>query len=84
MTTNQCFLKLLKHLTIIIIKNVVVERHMLLKYNRQEGQSLINFVTKLKLLSAICEYGQLENSIIRNGPKHQWTHIYYLQLLNEQ
>lgn len=47
-------------------KNVVFERHIFLKYNRQEGQSLINFVTKLKLLAATCEYGKLENSIIRD------------------
>uniref|UniRef100_A0A2S2NI46 RNA-directed DNA polymerase n=1 Tax=Schizaphis graminum TaxID=13262 RepID=A0A2S2NI46_SCHGA len=47
-------------------KNVVFERHMFLKYNRQEGQSIINYVTKLKLLSATCEYGQLENSVIRD------------------
>jgi len=37
-----------------------------LKYNRQEGQSLINFVTKLKLFAVTCEYGKLENSIIRD------------------
>ncbi|CAI6377683.1 unnamed protein product [Macrosiphum euphorbiae] len=47
-------------------KNIVFERFNFLKYKRQHGQSLENFITQLKLLAASCEYGQLTDSIIRD------------------
>jgi len=47
-------------------KNIIFERFNFLKYKRQHGQSLENFVTQLKLLAASCEYGELTDSIIRD------------------
>lgn len=37
-------------------KNIVYERHVFLKCKRQEGQSIENYGTNLKLKAASCEY----------------------------
>jgi len=47
-------------------KNTVFEGFNFLKYKRQNGQSLENFITQLKLLAASCEYKELADSIIRD------------------
>lgn len=46
--------------------NIMYERHVFLKYKRQVGQSIENYMTNLEMRAATCEYKQLESSIIRD------------------
>lgn len=47
-------------------KNIVYERYCFLMHKRKEEQTIDNFVTELKLKAMSCEYGDLEESIIRD------------------
>ncbi|GBL80020.1 hypothetical protein AVEN_29038-1 [Araneus ventricosus] len=50
----------------ILCKNVVFERFKFFSCSQQEGQSVDVYLTQLKTLAASCEFGDQEESLIRD------------------
>ena len=47
-------------------RNEVFERYKFFTTSQQEGQTVDNYITKLKTLAAACEFGDQEDSLIRD------------------
>lgn len=47
-------------------KNVTYERHKLMCTRQQDGETFDQYLTKLKLLAADCDYGSIKDSIIKD------------------
>ena len=49
-----------------VLNNATILRHTFFTYRKLEGHSFHNFVTKLKKLSAECEFKNLQDSLIKD------------------